>query len=183
MAGTTVHIAVNDQAAREKLQQMATADTGDLMHSLGQYLQESSQNRFDTQIKPNGEKWEELKHRYARQKKYHKDKILTLSGYLRRSIRYQVVGTDAAEVGTNVEYAAIHQLGGTIDQNAQSRRMRFRSVAGRVLFAGAKHKRVTERWVTRGAYQVKIPARPFMGISADDEAGIQTIIAEWAAGA
>lgn len=61
--------------------------------------------------------------------------------------------------------------------------MRYRSIAGRVLFAGARHKRgVTERWVTRGAYQVTIPARPFLGISAADDAEIREIILDWVVG-
>lgn len=184
MAGTHITITVDDAQVRDRLNQLEQADTSDLMPRLGEYLLKSTQKRFDkeNQKAPDGTPWQALKARYASRKKYNKDKILTLRGYLRRSIRYQVVGSDAVEVGTNVEYAAIHQLGGAIQQNAQSRRMRFRSVAGRVLFAGAKHKRVTERWVTRDAYQVNMPARPFLGISADDEAGIQTIIAEWAAG-
>lgn len=184
MAGTTLHIAVNDQAAREKLQRMADGDTGDLMHRLGSYLQVSSQKRFDkgNQKAPDGTPWQALKARYASRKKYNKDKILTLRGYLRRSIHYQPIGTDAVEVGTTVEYAAIHQFGGTITQNPQSRTVRYRSVAGRVLFAGKNDTGATERRVTRSAYQVNMPARPFLGISADDEAGIQTIIAEWAAG-
>ena len=42
-----------------------------------------------------------------------------------------------AAVGTNVVYAAIHQTGGVITQYPQSRKVRFRKVAGRLRFGDA----------------------------------------------
>ena len=182
MAGTHITITVDDAQAREHLNSLGQADTSELMPRLGEYLLKSTQRRFSTQTAPDGTSWEKLKARYASRKKYNQDKILTLRGYLRRSIRYQVTGATSVEVGTNNKYAAIHQFGGTIDQNAQSRRVRFRSVAGQVLFAGKRHKRVTERWVSRGAYQVKITARPFIGVSSDDETEIKDIVMDWVSG-
>ena len=158
----------------------AMGNTAPLLAKIGEYLQDSTRDRFKTQAGPDGTAWQPLQPRYQRRKKQNKDKILTLRGYLRSGIRYQVTGAAEVEVGSNTKYAAIHQLGGSIDQNAQSRKMRYRSVAGRVLFAGRKHKRgVTERWVTRGAYQVNIPARPFLGISTEDGKEIRSIILDW----
>ena len=183
MAGTHITITVDDAQARAMLERLGEPGTQDLMPRLGEYLQASTQKRFKSQTAPDGTAWAPLQPRYARRKKYAKDKVLTLRGYLRSGIRYQVTGAAEVEVGSNTKYAAIHQLGGSIDQNAQSRKMRYRSVAGRVLFAGRKHKRgVTERWVTRGAYQVNIPARPFLGISADDDKEIRSIILDWVVG-
>lgn len=180
MAGTHFTITVDNAQVSARLERLATSGTQDLMPQIGEYLQRSTEKRFKTQTAPDGTPWRALQPNYAKRKKYHKDKILTLRGYLRRSIRYQVTDPSTVEVGTNVEYAAIHQLGGSITQNAQSRLQRYRSVAGRVLFAANKHKRgVTQRWVTRGAYQVNIEARPFLGLSTDDEAGIRSIILDW----
>lgn len=180
MAGTHITITVDDAQARAMLARLGEPGTQDLMPRLGEYLQASTQKRFKSQTAPDGTAWAPLQPRYARRKKYAKDKVLTLRGYLRSGIRYQVTGAAEVEVGSNTKYAAIHQLGGSIDQNAQSRKMRYRSVAGRVLFAGRKHKRgVTERWVTRGAYQVNIPARPFLGISTEDDKEIRSIILDW----
>ena len=180
MAGTHIKATVNDAQARAMLARLGEPGTQDLMPRLGEYLQASTQKRFKSQAAPDGTAWAPLQPRYARRKKYAKDKVLTLRGYLRSGIRYQVTGAAEVEVGSNTKYAAIHQLGGSIDQNAQSRKMRYRSVAGRVLFAGRKHKRgVTERWVTRGAYQVNIPARPFLGISTEDDKEIRSIILDW----
>ena len=180
MAGTHIKATVNDAQARAMLARLGEPGTDDLMPRLGEYLQASTQKRFKSQTAPDGTAWAPLQPRYARRKKYAKDKVLTLRGYLRSGIRYQVTGAAEVEVGSNTKYAAIHQLGGSIDQNAQSRKMRYRSVAGRVLFAGRKHKRgVTERWVTRGAYQVNIPARPFLGISTEDDKEIRSVILDW----
>lgn len=180
MAGTHITITVDDAQARAMLERLGEPGTQDLMPRLGEYLQASTQKRFKSQTAPDGTAWAPLQPRYARRKKYAKDKILTLRGYLRGGIHYQVTGAAEVEVGSNTKYAAIHQLGGSIDQNAQSRKVRYRSVSGRVLFAGKKHKKgVTERWVTRGAYQVNIPARPFLGISTEDDKEIRSIILDW----
>lgn len=183
MAGTHITTTVDDAQARAALARLAEPGTAALMPRLGEYLQRSTQGRFKSQTAPDGSAWAPLQQRYARRKKYNKDKILTLRGYLRTSIHYQVTAPDTVAVGTNTKYAGVHQEGGTIEQLAQSRKVRYRSVAGRVLFAKAKHVRgVTERWVARGAYQVKIPARPFLGISAVDDQEIREIILDWVVG-
>ena len=183
MAGTRLTI---DKAELERLSalmaEQAARDTSGLMRRLGEYLLESTQRRFKDQVKPNGEKWKELDERYARRKKRNKDKVLTLRGYLRSYIHYQVMGADAVEVGSNQKYAAIHQFGGEIDKPERQATVRYRSVAGKVLFAGKKHKRATERAVTIPVHFVKIPARPFLGLSAEDDREISRIIREWLAG-
>ena len=181
MAGTRLTI---DKAELERLSalmaEQAARDTSGLMRRLGEYLLESTQRRFKDQVKPNGEKWKELDERYARRKKRNKDKVLTLRGYLRSYIHYQIPDAQTVEVGSNQKYAAIHQLGGTIDMPARQATARYRSVAGRVLFAKKSHTRgVTEKAVGIGAHQVKIPARPFLGISAQDDARIMEIIQAW----
>lgn len=179
MTGSAVRLEVSDAEVRQMLASQATLGTADLMPRLGEYFQEATQRRFATQTAPDGTPWVALSPKYARRKKYAKDRVLTLRGYLRRSIAYHVDGPDSAEVGTGMAYAAIHQFGGTIQQAAQSRQTRYRSVAGRVLFAKSSHKKATTRWVDRPAYQTSIPARPFMGIG-DDEAAVQRIVQEWA---
>lgn len=105
-------------------------------------------------------------------KKYHRDKILTLRGHLRSGIRYQVQGPLSVQVGTNTKYAAIHQFGGTIDRPARPATGRYRSVAGRTIFA-------KKRNVTVPAHKIQIPPRPFLGVSAEDSTEIQRIISDW----
>ena len=183
MAGTRLII---DQAELDRqnafMAEQAARDPSGLMPRLGEYLQGSTQKRFKTQTAPDGTPWAPLQKRYARRKRYNKDKVLTLRGYLRSYIHYQVTGGDSVEVGSNQKYAAIHQFGGEIDKPERQAAVRYRSVAGRVLFAGKKHKRATERAVTIPVHFVKIPARPFLGLSAEDDREISRIIREWLAG-
>lgn len=179
MAGTRITAAVDDAQAHAMLARMGEPGTDDLMPRLGEYLQASTQDRFKTQTAPDGTAWRPLQPDYARRKKRQRGKILTLDGYLRAIPRWQPVGDSGIEVGTNVKYAAIHQLGGAITKPARQATVRYRSVAGRVLFAGKKHKRATERQVTMPAHQVVIPARPFLGISAADDKEIRSIILDW----
>ena len=182
MAGTRIKTTVNDAQARAMLARLGEPGTQDLMPRLGEYLQASTQKRFKTQTAPDGAAWRPLQSRYARRKKYAKDKILTLRGYLRSGIHYQVTGDAEVEVGSNTKYAAIHQLGGEIDMPERQASVRYRSVAGRTLFASKKHKRVTEKTVTVPVHFVKIPARPFLGIATTDEAEIRSIVLDWVAG-
>lgn len=179
MAGTHLSITVDDGQARAMLERLGEPGAQDLMPRLGEYLQDSTQKRFKTQTAPDGTPWAPLQPRYARRKKYAKDKILTLRGYLRGGIHYQVKGDAEVEVGSNTKYAAIHQLGGTIEKPARHATVRYRSVAGRVLFAGKTHKRATERLVTIPAHQINTPARPFLGISLSDDAEIRQIVMDW----
>lgn len=179
MTGTHINISVEMAEVRAMLDRLGQQGTDDLMPRLGEYLLKSTQRRFKDQKAPDGTPWAKLSPAYARRKKYNSDKVLTLRGYLRRGVRYQVTGPAEVEVGSNSEYAAIHQLGGTIEIKARQATVRYRSVAGRVLFASKKHKRVTERQVTIPAHQVTIDARPFLGVSAEDEKNIQKIAADW----
>ena len=179
MAGTHITITVDDAQARAMLERLGEPGTQDLMPRLGEYLQASSQKRFKTQTAPDGTAWQPLQPRYARRKKYAKDKILTLRGYLRSGIHYQVTDDAEVQVGSNTKYAAIHQFGGAIEKPARQAIVRYRGEAGRVLFAGKKHQGATERQVTIPAHQVNMPARPYLGISAADDAEIRAIILDW----
>lgn len=179
MTGTRIDVSVEMAEVRAMLDRLGKEGTDDLMPRLGEYLLKSTQSRFDSQTAPDGTPWKALSPAYARQKKYNKERVLTLRGYLRRSIRYQVSGPAEVEVGTNILYGAIHQLGGMIEVKARQATVRYRSVAGRVLFASKKHKRATERQVTVPAHQVTIEARPFLGISAEDDKQIHEIAQDW----
>ena len=69
-------------------------------------------------------------------------------------------GKDFVEWGTNVLYAAIHQLGGTIRPKT-AKRLRF-TIGDQVVFAR----------------QVTIPPRPFVGVDNDDRAEIRQILVD-----
>ncbi|MDD5028515.1 MAG: phage virion morphogenesis protein [Rhodoferax sp.] len=179
MTGTRIDISVEMAEVRAMLDRLGKEGTDDLMPQIGEYLVRSTDQRFTDQVKPDGTHWKELSPAYAGRKRKNKDKILTLERYLRSSIRFQPAGAYAVSWGTNVEYAAIQQLGGTIDVKARQATVRYRSVAGRVLFASKNHEGATVREVTIPAHQVTIDARPFLGVSSDDDKQIQEIAQDW----
>lgn len=193
MAGTSLTFTVNDTEARELLARLAHDAAGSIAPRLGEYLLESSQRRFDTQRAPDGSPWAPLKKRYAERKKYHRDKILTLRGYLRRNIRYQSAGPNAAQVGSNTPYAAIHQLGGAIKRKAREATVRLRTTAkgdlmrqaghsNLAVFAGRRQQRAVERKALVPEHIIDMPARPFFGVSGEDEVLIAARVADWLAG-
>ncbi len=84
-------------------------------------------------------------------------KILQDTGYLKNSI-YPIFTKDMASVGTNVEYAKLHQFGGTSKVPAmfiepvRKKALRF-VIGGKVIFS--KYANIPERIA-------KVPARPFL---------------------
>lgn len=172
MAGANIQIEYNSQAVLSRLHGMldATAKSGALLQDWGEALVESTQRRFTSQTGPDGQVWQALSPRYAKRKKRHQDKALVLDGYLRDLLRYQVNG-DELLIGSDRKYAAIHQFGGEIDIAARSQQMYFRQYkAGHVSQLFVKKGRSNfAQWATIGAHSIKIPARPFLGVSTEDE--------------
>ncbi|NCJ05198.1 phage virion morphogenesis protein [Synechococcales cyanobacterium C] len=78
-------------------------------------------------------------------------------------------GRDYATVGTNKEYAAIHQFGGEIRQFAQARFVDFRiDRQGRSRFAKRRDANFSQA-VTFQARTIPIPARPFLSFTEGDQ--------------
>lgn len=94
-------------------------------------------------------------------------KILQVSGRLASSIVGES-GNGFATVGTNLEYAPIHQFGGTITQYAQTRFVNFNiDSKGRSRFAKRKNANFAQA-VTFRQRTINIPARPFLAFADDD---------------
>lgn len=160
MAGSFITISVEDAAARAMLNKLGQMDTAPLMRRLGERIQAWTQDRFDAnqQQAPDGTPWAKLNPKYAQNKPRHlQNRKLTLSGHLRKSIRWQLLDSQSVLVGTNMKYAAIHQFGGTI-----------RPKKGKALAFGG-----------RFVQSVTIPARPYLGISEQDNKEIREIIKDW----
>lgn len=171
MAGARLEFDLDDVQARQELAGAAGLLEAPqrLLGDIGEYLQGAVQDRFSAQQGPDGSPWTALTPRYKRRKKLNTDKILTLRGTLRSTIRYQLE-PDAVLVGSDRKYAAIHQFGGTIDIAARSQHVFFRrNDAGEVgrLFVKKSQSNFAQR-ATLGAYTIKMPARPFLGISDAD---------------
>lgn len=75
---------------------------------------------FETEGTATGEKWKEWSDKYKklRLKKGKTGNILSLDGYLKRSITAKS-GKDWAMIGTNKKYAAIHNFGGDIKRHGK----------------------------------------------------------------
>lgn len=86
------------------------------------------------------------------------------------------IGFDASNsevrIGATVLYAAIHQLGGTINKPAGTRWMHGRRFAKREKFPDGKD-------VAIKAHRIKIPARPFLGVSKEDQEDIFAATERW----
>lgn len=123
------------------------------------------------------EKWKPLSAltiALRQQKKKGDIKILQDTGYLRNSIT-PIVTKDSAIVGTNVEYAPLHQFGGKVEIPARliipkkKKVLRF-VVDGKVIFAKKVYqpKRIA-----------KVPARPFLWIRKEYQEKIFELARRW----
>jgi len=88
-------------------------------------------------------------------------RTLTDSSRLSDSITVRT-SAHGVEIGTNLSYAAIHQFGGKIEPKDASRLV-FRGIDGNLVFAGS----------------VTIPARPYIGFGAQDQAAITDALTDY----
>ena len=119
----------------------------DMLNAIGEALVSGTLERFENEESPDGKKWEPSGRAWTQGLKSRRGrmgKTLQDTGRLRSSIDYAVTA-DSVLVGSEVEYARIHQMGGR---------------AGR-------------------GHTVKIPARPYLGVSKADKAEIKAIMLEF----
>jgi phage virion morphogenesis protein len=133
-------------------------DIEPLMSGIGVYLEGATIERFDTQSAPDGSRWSP-----SLRARTEGGKTLTDTSQLRSSITSEADSNSVA-VGTNKIYAGIHQFGGTI---------RAKSAAGLrfQLPGGLGFRRVMA---------VEMPARPFLGLSSEDETEILAQVEDYA---
>ncbi len=129
-----------------KLRRLSNIDFAGLNEQMAEGVKTSTRLRFKTGTDPEGKPWKPT---------LRGGRILVLTARLRNSIRARADAGGFA-VGTNVIYAARHQFGDKrpLTIKAKTKRgLRFR---------------VGGQWVTKRSVKVKMPARPFLGISKDD---------------
>ena len=124
-----------------------------LFDEMGNALVAQTQLRFRDQVGPDGVAWPRSA-RAATQG----GRTLSDKGILRQSVNTHVIAGDNISVGSNLVYAAAQQFGATIYPR-HAKRLSFK-VGGKRVFA----KKVT------------LPARPFIGINAADEADISDTV-------
>lgn len=140
-------------------------DMSDVMNDIGMALVASSEKRMDDGVSPDGSAFAPrspvtIKH-------YERNKIsfggvLHKSGKLRQNI-FHTYGPEHVEIGTNEPYAAVMQFGAAQGQ--------FGAFIG-------KDKKGRDHF--HSIPWGNIPARPFLGVSQQDEIDILDILAEWA---
>lgn len=157
-------IVVDDAQLRDALQRLARLGKAQgVLKSIGMHLVQETKRRFREAKGPDGQAWAPLHPLYAATKRGPGIlRELGNAGGLMGSITYQVEG-NRLTVGTNKIHAAVHQFGATIVPKTAPA-LAFRLGGETVL-----------------AKSVTIPARPYLGVSREDEAEILTIIGDFVA--
>ncbi|MGJ8523021.1 hypothetical protein R84981_001714 [Carnimonas sp. R-84981] len=153
MAGATIHVDLNEQQLAETVGQLEQrlADLSTPLRDIGEMLLLSTDDRFRSQVSPDGRPWAPLSPTTLARKKG--GRILRERGFLQDTIRYQVNNNELA-IGTDRVYGAVHQFG-------QKKGASGRNKRGSPIPWG------------------DIPARPFLGLSNDDRDEIVEIIRDY----
>jgi len=114
MAGANelISIKVDDRELRRVFDKIALIDDNmePLFSDIGEHLLNSTLQRFEDQVDPDGVPWAALDPKTIDRKKKNADKILIEYGDLMNDAHYNV-GPSSVEFGFNKIYAATHQFG------------------------------------------------------------------------
>lgn len=187
MATDGIRLTLEDEGVKAELDRLARAadDAAPAYNAIGAYLVFSTQRRFETETGPDGRKWTPLSPRTANRRIGRERRgymhILRQTTRLYRSISYDA-GPNYAVVGSNVRYAAIHQLGGEIKQQEREQTVYLKKIRRkggfRTRFARKNAQGAEARTVSIKAHTITIPARPYLGISAEDRDEIAAIVVD-----
>ena len=135
-----------------KIEGIADAPRQELMEGIGRLVQEQTRRRIEEEkTSPAGAAWKPNRAGTS---------TLYQSGALSRSIDY-IAGDDSVQVGSGLVYARPHQEGATI-----------RPKNGKALVFRAGNRLVFARSVT-------LPARTFVGLSADNQNDVVEAAEDW----
>lgn len=141
-----------DQELLNRLHELSEPDIRAAMTAAGEAIRTSTLERFEREKDPDGRPWKK-----SIRAQRDGGKTLTISRDLANSIHVES-SAKGVEVGTNKEYAAVHQFGATIRAKGD----------------GLLKFMIGDQWISKK--EVKIPARPYMGITEDDMQEITHII-------
>jgi phage virion morphogenesis protein len=157
------------------------------MDDIGRMLMASTDMRFERAVDPDGNPWVPLADSTRKRKaKAGREQILQWHGDLRRSITRRPTSTDVT-VGTNLPYARAQQDGANITRYAHSREVlrTFVETNGRKELQPRFAKRNKANFASYHAvpeHNIRIPARPYVGINGDDKAGGLRILKDYVMG-
>lgn len=164
MASISIRVEGNVAKLLSRMRDFSEVDKKGLNETLAEGLRESTLERFKKGRGPSGKRWKTSIRAAERG-----GKTLIDTAQLRNSVKSASDASGFA-VGTNVVYAATHQIGDP------KRTIRARTAKG-------LRFRVNGRFVTKKQVQVSIPARPFLGVSEDDMDEIQATVEDFVGGA
>lgn len=193
----TFSIEVNDREASEALAALLhrMEERRGFYKTVAQLLADSARENFRKQAAPSGTPWAKLKAATIRERTRKGQIPLTIlntngvkDGIHLAAAISQDADNDAARVGVLNQdpvrhYAAIHQFGGTIQIPARKGRIyRHHDPTSGVTdrkFVSPKSDGARATDVDIPAYTVTMPARPYLGVSADDEMEILLLAEDW----
>ena len=182
MAGSMLEVSIDESSVGKAFDELVER-LGNLttpLNDIAEYLHQSTDNRFRQQVAPDGSPWAPLAPSTLARKKG--SRILRDKGTLQDTLRH-IVSNNELAFGTDRPYGAIHQFGGKIEHAARSQQVYFRqgkdgSVGNRFV---KKNKSNFSQWATRGASATDVTARPYLGLSSEDETEILAIVGDYLA--
>lgn len=158
MSSINLNVEGDVQRLMTRLGRIAGVDKAGINNAIAEGLRTSTIERFQAEKSPEGKKWKQ-----SIRAREEGGKTLIKSAALRSSIRSEA-SAEGLAVGTNDIRAATHQFGDTrIIKAKRKKALRFR---------------VNGRWVSKKEVKVTIPARPFLGVSEEDEEEIKKLLSQ-----
>ncbi|MCD7948309.1 MAG: phage virion morphogenesis protein [Oscillospiraceae bacterium] len=148
------------QRMRRKMQRIADLDKKKLNRLLAEDTRDATLERFKTGKGPDGKTW-----KTSIRASSEGGKTLVKTAQLRNSIQSSSDKSGFA-VGTNVKHAATHQFGepGRTIRAKKAKSLRFQTGGN---------------WVSKKEVRIKIPARPYLGFSDDDQGTMKHTIEDF----
>lgn len=163
----------------------ALEDPTPMHQDIGEYMIAATRVRFQRSQAPDGTKWlpkkaTTLKRYVARGDGNRPNPLIGVSQRLSQEI-LSFASRDEVEIGSNLEYAAIHQFGGVINHPGGTPYF-IDSETGLASFV-KKDSPGAAKLPRTAPHAIPIPKRVWLGVSDKDEAAIVAIADEYLAGA
>lgn len=161
MPTTSIRLEGDIRRLRKRLNQLENVDLKGVSLALAESLRTSTKERFKTEKDPEGKPWPK-----SIRASQTGGQTLTDSARLKNSIKSEANASGFA-IGTNLVYARTHQFG----EKGRLVTIRARTPKGLVFKIG-------DRWIRKKMVRVniKIPARPYLGISEEDMLEIKSML-------
>lgn len=159
----SIRLEGDTRAMLRKIRSFSEIDKKSINAALAEGVRESTIERFKQGKGPDGRKWK-TSIRAANEG----GKTLVQTAQLRNSINSRSDASGFA-VGTNLKYAATHQFGepGRTIRARKKKALRFQ---------------VDGKWVSKKQVTIRIPARPFLGLSDDDMQELKATVEDFIQG-